>query len=136
MKVLFLDIDGVCNTRETKARFEGCIGIDKHMARRVRQIVQDTGCQVVLSSTWRNSPTSQKHVREMVVDFMDITPSIRTGFRGDEINLWLADHPEVTKYAILDDESDFHSNQPLFKTSFTVGGLTPEIAKQVTEALS
>lgn len=54
--------------------------------------------------------------------------------RGDEINDWLAKHPEVDKYAILDDDSDFYDDQPLFKTTFK-DGLTDEIAEAVIEHL-
>ena len=135
MKVLFLDIDGVCNCRATEARFGGFIGIDKHMARRVRQIVQDTGCSVVLSSTWRLDAKSREHVREMVTEFIDVTKSLGRGFRGDEVQEWLDRHPDVTRYAILDDDGDFHDGQPLFQTSFMGDGLTPEIEKQVTQYL-
>lgn len=54
--------------------------------------------------------------------------------RGDEINAWLKDHPEVTKYAILDDDCDFYDDQPLFQTTFQYG-LTDEIAEAVIKHL-
>lgn len=136
MKVLFLDIDGVVNNENTFRTIEkGAIYLDEYMAFLVGKIQLDTGCEVVLSSSWRHYPPDREAVQQRVVKFIDITPTLRSGFRGDEINLWLKDHPEVTRHAILDDESDFHPDQPLFKTSFKVG-LTDEIAKQVTEYLN
>lgn len=135
MKILFLDIDGVANCRKTTERFMIYIGIDKHLARRVRQIVKDTGCKVVLSSTWRLYKPHRDEVRDKVCDFISITKDLPSRFRGDEVNEWLERHPEVTKYAILDDNSDFHPDQKLFLTSFDEG-LTPEIEKQVTEYLN
>lgn len=72
-------------------------------------------------------------VKEQIVDIIDVTPTL-SGIRGDEVNAWLAKHPEVEKYAILDDDSDFYPDQPLFKTSFT-GGLTDDIAEKVIEYL-
>jgi hypothetical protein len=49
--------------------------------------------------------------------------------------MWLDQHPDVTRYAILDDDSDFYADQPLFKTAWQTG-ITDEIAQQVTEYLN
>lgn len=136
MKVLFLDIDGVVNCVTTAQRHRGAIGIDPHMAFRVGKIQLDTGCEVVLSSSWRLNENSREEVRQQVVKFIDITPDLlgKTD-RGCEIIAWLDKHPEVTRHAILDDNSDFHKNQPLFKTSWDKG-LTDEIAAEVTAYLN
>jgi len=109
--------------------------IDKHMARRVRQIVEDTGCVVVLSSSWRLYPDLRSKVRHLVCEFIDVTPDERgLTDRGCEVKAWLAEHPEVERYAILDDSSDFHKDQPLFRTNWLTG-LTEDIEKQVTSYL-
>jgi len=142
-KILFLDIDGVCNCATTQQRHRGFIGIDPYMAFLVGKIQLDTGCQVVLSSAWRHSVDGVEEVERQVVLLLDQTPSLgltpeeRVGahtHRGREIQAWLDEHPEVTKYAILDDDSDMlESQQPnFFKTSWQTG-ITPEIAKAVTE---
>jgi hypothetical protein len=55
--------------------------------------------------------------------------------RGDEVNAWLAEHPTVERWAILDDDSDFCDDQPLFKTSWSTG-ITEEIAAKVTSHLN
>jgi hypothetical protein len=55
--------------------------------------------------------------------------------RGEEIEAWLAAHPEVEVYAILDDDSDMLRHQPHFKTCFSKGGLTEKIAWQVQDCL-
>lgn len=135
MKVLFLDIDGVCNCESTRQRSRGFIGIDPHMAFRVGKIVLDTGCQVVLSSSWRHFEGGREEVDQQVYKTLDITPTAASGFRGDEINMWLKDHPEVTRYAILDDDSDFHPDQPLFKTTWQTG-ITDEVAQALTAYLN
>lgn len=128
MKILFLDIDGVLNCKTTSQRHQGFIGIDPYMALLVDRICQATGAQIVLSSNWRLWEESRKEVKRFA-DFIDVTPKLE-GIRGDEIEAWLALHPEVETYAILDDDSDFHPHQPLFKTSWETG-LTEEISKQV-----
>lgn len=136
MKILFLDIDGVVNSVTTAQRHRGMIGIDPHMAFRVGKIVLDTGCEIVLSSSWRLSPESRDEVASQVYKFIDVTPDLmgRTD-RGCEVIAWLGQHPEVTRHAILDDNADFHKEQPLFKTTWAEG-LTDEIAAAVTEYLN
>jgi hypothetical protein len=136
VKVLFLDIDGVLNSRST-TNFKELYPIDPYMAFLVGKIQLDTDCKVVLSSSWRHHPDGVATVDKNIVKLYGSTP-ITTDpahLRGDEIKLWLADHPEVIRYAILDDDSDFYPDQPLFKTTFDTG-LTDEIAKQVTEYLN
>lgn len=135
MKVLFLDIDGVVNCEKTFQRHRGVIGIDPYMAFLVGKIVLDTGCKVVLSSSWRHGKMGMDEVERQVVPLLDRTPDSSDGFRGGEIMAWLKEHPEVARYAILDDDSDFFPDQPLFKTSWKEG-ITPEIAKNITEYLN
>lgn len=141
MKVLFLDIDGVCNSEEfvmspRNPKIGGMVGIDPFPAVLVKMIVQDTDCKVVLSSTWRLHPDTREDVREQVVDFIDVTPAFN-GARGLEIQDWLDRHPEVEKYAILDDDADMLDSQlpNFFKTTWKKG-LTREIAQKVTEHLN
>jgi hypothetical protein len=135
MKCLFLDIDGVCNNKQTQQRFQGCIGINPDLAAIVRRIIEATGCDVVLSSTWRLNALSRAHVEQEVCSFVDVTPMRRSAPRGMEVNAWLSDHPEVTQYAILDDDSDFLPDQPLFQTSFRTG-ITNDIADAVIAHLN
>jgi HAD domain in Swiss Army Knife RNA repair proteins len=134
-KILFLDIDGVANNINTTQRHMGFIGIDPIMAGRVKRIIRETNCEVVLSSAWRIGADSRDEVRKRVCGFIDITPNNVDGFRGSEINAWLAKHADVTRYAILDDSNDFYPDQPLFKTSWATG-LTDTIADDVINYLT
>lgn len=136
MKVLFLDIDGVVNNATTSQRSGLFIGIDPLLAFRVGKIVLDTGCEVVLSSSWRLFPDGREEVEQRVCKILDATPSNKgLTDRGCEVIAWLKDHPEVTRHAILDDNADFHNDQPLFKTMTHIG-ITDEIAKAVTDYLN
>lgn len=120
------------------------IGIDPYMALLVDRIIQSTGCKVVLSSTWRLFEPSREEVRKQVCDFIDVTPRLFSGVyapheRGHEIKDWLDRHPEVTRYAILDDNSDMLPEQlpNFFKTEwFGDGGLNQEIADRVIAHLN
>lgn len=133
MKVLFLDIDGVINKRENynPAIKNNLYPIDSYCALLVGRIQLQTGCKVVLSSSWRHHPEGRQNVSERVTELLDITPTLDK-YRGDEIQAWLDQHPEVDKYAILDDDMDFYVYQAphYFKTRFE-DGLTDEIAQAV-----
>lgn len=136
MKILFLDIDGVCNSEKSFAAHGNEIfGIDPYMAFLVGKIVLDTQCEVVLSSSWRHSQEGVALIEKRVTLLLDKTAQSESGFRGNEVADWVNQHPEVTRYAILDDDSDFHSDQPLFQTSWQEG-LTEEIARKVTDYLN
>lgn len=140
MKLLFLDIDGVCNSRRyaIERGKGGMLGIDPEAAKLVRQIIEQTGCKVVLSSYWRLRADDRATVRKEVCDFIDVTPHYPNGPRGEEVRTWIIDNvpqPELEAYAILDDDSDFWTDQPLFQTSFDTG-LTPEISQAVIAHLN
>lgn len=130
MKVLFLDVDGVLNSRST-TNFHDLYPIDPYMAFLVGRIQLQTGCEVVLSSSWKNHPDGVQNVSKRVVQLLDKTPNVE-GVRGNEIQAWLDKHPEVDKYAILDDDMDMLVGQAgsFFKTTFQ-DGLTDEIAEAV-----
>lgn len=138
LKILFLDIDGVVNCSSTRQRHRGFIGIDPYMALLVGRIslaVEDL--KVVLSSSWRNfGDGGREEVASQVLPIFDITPNLGT-IRGEEIKAWLDAHPEVTKYAILDDDSDMLEEQlpNFFKTTWEEG-ITTEIAKKVIDHLN
>lgn len=142
MKVLFLDIDGVCNSRAYGMKV-GTLWevVDPAQAAMVRRIITTTGCKVVLSSTWRLYPNTREIVRQEVCDYIDVTPDMQEGAkwgfkdRGHEIQAWLDTHPEVERYAILDDNSDMLPGQPLFLTTFEIG-LTEQIATKVIKYLN
>lgn len=137
MKILFLDIDGVCNCASTKNKHGVFIGIDPILASRVKNIIEKTGCAVVLSSTWRLDEKSRQEVRDKVCEFISTTPRKASGFRGAEIDDWLSSHSElgITHHAILDDDNDFMPGQPLFQTSWQEG-LTKEIMNDVINYLN
>lgn len=143
MKVIFLDIDGVVNCVTTAQRHRGAIGIDPHMAFIVGKLVEDSGAKVVLSSTWRLWKESRAEVARQVCDFIDVTPRMplmggaEMCERGREIKAWLDQHPEVTRYAILDDDSDMlPEQQPNFFQTTWARGITDEIAGRVLDHLN
>jgi len=142
MKVLFLDIDGVCNSATwVKQGNNPWHGTDPAAVKLVRQIIAETKCLVVLSSTWRLYPEARAVVKRDVCHFIDTTKDMQAGAkrgvveRGIEVQEWLDRHPAVEQYAILDDDADFLPEQWLFKTTWE-NGITEDIAQAVIHHLN
>ena len=136
VKVLFLDIDGVVNNKRTKENFEGVLAIDPAMAALVQRIVQNTGCEIVLSSSWRLFQNIRDEAERKICKFSDITPILHAS-RGYEIKVWLTLHPEIEHYAILDDAESILPEQRanFFQTTWE-SGLTEDIALAVEKHLN
>lgn len=114
MRVIFLDIDGVLNSvlydRE-RSPAEG--NIDRSRLPLLKRLVEETGAQVVLSSSWRKHWDRDDALRDGIgseldrtfrdagIPLFDKTPAADS--RAEEIALWLREHPQVTRYVILDD---------------------------------
>jgi len=137
-----MDVDGVLNSRETihRQRANSILGIDPYLVAIFNRIIFATDAKIVLSSTWRLGKETRDEVRQQVMDFIDITPDLHDKPRGEEVKEWLDVQSAksdfvVVKYAIIDDDSDFLPDQPLFQTTWEKG-LTEEIAKKVIEHLN
>src|SRR4051794_29023889 len=119
--VLFLDVDGVLNYEKLiRERGDTLDPLCPHCCARLDCIVETTGCHIVLSSSWRGHPNLERRLREAGVLRRGRrhkhwrTPRHRDGVymnRGGEIAEWLSKHPEVTVYAIVDDDEDMLPEQ-------------------------
>ena len=127
MNVLFLDIDGVLNSHTT-ARKHGSYCIDSVLAERFKALVKATSATVVLSSTHRLYAETRCGVLAAGILFESCTPDLPPQTRADEIRAWLQEHPEVKRYAVLDDGPV--PGHPLFRTSVR-HGLTEKLCKAV-----
>ena len=143
MKVLFLDIDGVLNGSDwfhknhearLKHRVEYGNGaefakdfmhpmghLDPLSISFLNKIVEETGCKIVISSTWRKFSTlseirgflSQKGFKHPL-SIIDKTEDFNIGYaRGLEIHNWLNEcKDKVDSFVILDDDVDMHHLLP------------------------
>ena len=156
MKVIFLDIDGVLNHEK---HYKWLIETDEptplqqvypysefnpESCKILNRIIDETDAKIVLSSSWRLDGINRmnslfKHFG--LPRIYDITPSLCGRFgslcRGKEIDKWLSEHHEVTKYVILDDDTDMEEYQlPFFiKTDPYKDGLNNDIANKVINIL-
>ena len=138
VKVLFLDIDGVVNNEHTRKKFGDFITLDPARVALVQRIVRNTGCEIVLSSSWRLFQLGRDEVERNVCKFADITPFLRAGTpRGYEIKAWLTRHPQVEHHAILDDaDSILPEHRANFFQTTWESGLTEDIALAVEKHLN
>lgn len=134
MKVLFLDIDGVLNSDETQERFDLFIGVDRRLLQRFLLWKPDN-VFVVLSSAWRTHDRHCGHLNDLGVLWIDKTPRLWGVDRGVEISAWLGEHPEVTHYAILDDNYEMVEHRGHFVKTDEAVGLTEENLIEVSKIL-
>lgn len=144
MDILLLDIDGVLNSSRSLLRAsktsptrserdflyelsttyysgyplvvltQDLLGLDQECIKHLNLILETTGAQVVVSSSWRfchNLVGLQKllEYRGFRGELIDITPVYLMGpnkGRGPEIQAWLDVNSEVKRFAIVDDDDD------------------------------
>jgi hypothetical protein len=133
MKIIFLDIDGVLNCDNTRNPRKFPYVVDPRLLARLKRLLKATRATVVLSSSWRCDPVGLLAARHWGIPFFDVCPDKPRSPRK-EMLAWLRQHPEVTRFAIIDDEDDGLDEFPLFQPSPKTG-LTPEIAKGVQKYL-
>jgi len=161
MKIIFLDIDGVLNseqffdkiTDKDREYFRNLdyskdenllklqmLDVDKDKADLVSEIAYMTGAQVVITSSWKSLRIFPLIVRELLrygIPVIGATPNMENR-RGEEIRTYLKEHPEVKKYAILDDEifGDYNELMDhLVKTNFFNNGLESYHVNQIVNLL-
>ncbi len=146
VKVIFLDIDGVLNSDTTTRRTRGGFTfVGERQLRRLRHIVDAAGAEVVLSSDWRynrDTPGRNGHYLELRdellrygIRFYGFTPELPSGHRGAEIAQWLAEHPEVSDFVILDDRTDIEPNKDRWVQTVMSRGLGAEEADKAIRIL-
>ena len=120
-RVLFLDIDGVLNHAASGRREDvpGMAGwLDPSHLEALNRVAIATNARIVVSSSWRVGRTLED-LRTLLCDFgvvapiVDATPVAESRRRDEEILAWLARHPEVQAYAVVDDELRVADDSPL-----------------------
>ena len=60
MKIIFLDVDGVLNCATTKERVRDLLFVEDRKVQLLKELVDETGATIILSSTWRLALKIQK----------------------------------------------------------------------------
>lgn len=144
MKIIFLDIDGVLNTRANWGQ-RGVGALTPELVVRVAKLAKATDASIVISSTWRRrdgivrviellEQTGFHHAREYVIGE---TPWV--GSRAEDIANWLSRNEGVEAYVILDDDTageGLRSNPPPnFVPIDSMAGLTAADARAAEKLL-
>lgn len=116
-KVVFLDIDGVLNTDSGGSK------IEERFVKRLAHIVEETGAEIILSSSWRLCyarciDPAQDYTDDGVALLLEMlekyqlciagmTPDLASGAyaRPLEIRAWLQEQADTERFVILDDET-------------------------------
>ena len=152
MKIIFLDVDGVLNDVNTSDIFRskvdsyGYNGLDTDKIERLNRIVKETGSKIVLSSSWRKYDEFVDYLKlkmeqvdpELPLTIIGETP-VHISFceRCIEIDEWLMEHPEVTRFIVLDDLTmdglEKYGNS--FIQTYMSDGLTEELTEKCINLL-
>jgi HAD domain in Swiss Army Knife RNA repair proteins len=135
MKAIFLDIDGVLNCKRTPNPRKLPYIVDPPLLARFKRLVDAAQAVVILTSSWRYDPAGLFSARHWGIPFKDAIPDLPEQPRRDEILAWLKEHPEVTRFAVIDNDDDELDELPLFQPS-PATGLSEEIAQGVADFLS
>lgn len=124
MKVIFLDFDGCLNSVSSmiynnRLLILGLTTTPTHESfnpiacSNLQYILEECpDVWIVVSSTWRKFKTIAAlqeifETNNILPDRMIGTTPVDPGrYRGKEIEMYLKDHPEVTEFVIIDDDSD------------------------------
>lgn len=149
--IIFLDFDGVLNTEQYQARLavdgkpnKDAWGplFDPCSVENLRKIIESTGAEIVISSSWRyihrlGSLRMMWEVRELPGEILDILPCGASYIsRGEDIDCWLNQHGQ-TDYVIIDDLNDFYQTQlDRFVEINPIVGITEADATRAIEILN
>lgn len=117
MNIIFLDVDGVCNSFATHLFTDDAV--DSTVLEMISSLCEEYDCKIVLSSAWRYSmdettlkcrPGScadkiSKLLEKHKCPLIGRTPQLGTG-RAEEIKAYIKDHLTTNdKFLIIDDEN-------------------------------
>lgn len=144
-KILFLDCDGVINNRQSFLEEKSnTFPTDPKCVELVNLILDETGCEIVLSSTWRFYNSWKSILTPLFGEILYTTT--KTGShksRGEEIDDWLFKNfppgrwlppcESAGKFCILDDDKGMLDYQlPYFiRTSFETGITEPQALQAI-----
>ena len=139
--VIFLDIDGPLNTQRHMRNLTALHGpsgrrdlygpiFDPEAVDNLRDVVENTDAQIVISSTWRILMSIEEMQemwteRDLPGEIIDYTPRCGDAPRGWEIRKWLLANrvSQFENYVIFDDDGDmlWWQRKNFLLVSFDVG---------------
>ena len=129
---VFLDIDGVLNTRTTVKRTpDGYTGIDDARVELLAKVIAKMGDgEIVLSSDWKELDENHEDYRYLVsklgqcgLEISDHTID-RDWKRGKGVKEYLELHSEIEEFVVLDDQKlDFENYKKIWERVLITNGI-------------
>lgn len=129
---VFLDIDGVLNTKTTVERTpEGFTGIDDARVEILARAVKPYGtADIILTSDWKDMRSESDDfsylISKLAKQGLNLAGKTTGGWsdRGEGILRYLELHPEIDDFVILDDNKfDFQDYQVLWERLLITNGI-------------
>lgn len=129
---VFLDIDGVLNTRTTVEHTpNGYQGIDDARVEVMAKAIQKYGgADIVLSSDWKDMRPEDEDIDYLISKLAKYGLKLEGktvdhwNNRGEGIVRYLEEHPEIDEYVILDDNKfDFMDYEKLWERLLITNGI-------------
>jgi hypothetical protein len=133
-RILFLDVDGVLNSRDDC----GLDGLGDSHLHQLKRIVDEVECQIVLTSSWRLADDLTEKLRlaferHSILPWIDSTPDL-SGDLAEEIQAWIESHRPCVGVVIDDDCDGFETTGLRCVQTSVDHGLTKELATEVSSA--
>jgi hypothetical protein len=150
-KIIFCDWDGVLKTvasmiYNNRMKLLGLTDIPTHESfdpiacSNLEYILEELpDVQLVVSSTWRKNHNLEALKKILEVNhvlssrMIGVTTVDKDGYRGREIEDYLIEHPEVTEFVIIDDDSDMEPYMDRLVQTDSRNGFTFSDAEKVIE---
>lgn len=141
---VFLDVDGVLNTRNTVERTpDGYHGIDDARAEILAEAIKKYGnTELILTSDWKEMKPEADDFRYLVSKlkkqgvFLSGKTMEHFNKRGEGVLKYLEEHPEIEEFVILDDqEFDFREYPRLWERLLLTNGIERAVAASKTPAV-
>lgn len=142
MKIIFLDIDGVLNNDDHIYHY-GSNYIDSKLLNLFVATLKSTKAEIVLISSWKMDECKIKKLSEKLSKFnikiLDCIIPKNDGWinASDEIINWLKDHPQVSKFAILNEDPEIGNSfeEGFFRTD-SVLGITEDLVIDIIDYIN
>lgn len=130
--IVFLDVDGVLNTRTTVQRTpDGYTGIDEGRVEILAKSIESYGGgYIVLTSDWKKMKQTDDDYIYLVSKLEKYGLAIsghtvdQISNRGAGVRSYLNDHPEIEEYVILDDHQyDFMNDTKIWERLLITDGI-------------
>lgn len=133
-RILFLDVDGVLNSRDDC----GLDGLGDSHLHQLKRIVDEVECVIVLTSSWRladdlTAKLMRAFDRHGIPIWIDLTPDL-SGDRAEEIQAWIESHGPCVGVVIDDDCDGFETTGLRCVQTSVDHGLTADLASEVISA--